>query len=79
MSLFELLIIALAGFILFGPKELQAMVRHVGKLIHLWKTAQAKLAEIWQQQQHHLQLEENLKQAKKVDSDYQNMHDNNEK
>ena len=67
----ELLLIVIVAFIVFGPKKLPMLARHLGLLLRQVNQLKSKAAALWQEQLNELQLQENKRKAEEADRQYQ--------
>lgn len=67
----ELLLIVIVALIVFGPKKLPMLARHLGLLLRQVSQLKSKAATLWQEQLNELQLQENKRKAEEADRQYQ--------
>jgi len=72
MSMAELFITMLVALVVFGPKKLPMVARHLGRLLGRFNHYKQQAAMLWQQQLKEQQLQENIKKAQKADASYEN-------
>ena len=72
MSMSELFITMLVALVVFGPKKLPMVARHLGLLLGRFNHYKQQAAMFWQQQLKEQQLQENIKKAQKADASYEN-------
>jgi len=71
MSSAELLLVLIVALIVFGPSKLPMLATHLALLMRKVNQFREHCSSLWQQQLNELQLQENLKKAKKADEHYE--------
>lgn len=63
MSAGELFLTLIVAFVVFGPKQLPMLARHIGLLLAKFNRYKQQAMDYWQHQMKELQLEENKRKA----------------
>ena len=71
MSFAELVLIFLVAVIVFGPKQLPMVARHLGLVINTLAQLKEKAAQVWNTQVKEWQLLDNEQKAADADKHYQ--------
>ena len=63
MSIGELFLTLVVAFVVFGPKKLPMLARHLGLILSKFNRYKQQTMDYWQHQMKELQLEENKRKA----------------
>ena len=70
MSASELLLILLVALVVFGPKKLPMLARHLGQLVVKGRDYKQQAVAIWQLYLNEQQLQENKNRSQKAEASY---------
>ena len=70
MSISELLLTIFVALMVFGPKKLPMLAKHIGLAYKKINALKEQLSDFWQKQLNEVQLIENTEKAEKADKKY---------